>query len=175
MTRAQAATYCKKMKLGFVVVAAFALASCGGRAKLLVVVPSADRLDWAVQLGRANAVADPTLVKRIEDAASASGARALDVVVLAQGQRRFPAVTLESSDPAGYMKHRLRGFLQRIGYFEPDAIAFVELVDERGQFAWSAGRYPGGGMVHPRPDLDQCSPIGHSQLVGSKPPPCPAT
>jgi hypothetical protein len=122
------------MKLGLVVVAAFALAGCGGRGKPLVVVPSADRLDWAAQLGRANAV----------------------------------------SDPAAYMMRRLRGFLQRIGYFEPDAIAFVELIDERGQFAWSAGRYPGGGMVHPRPDLDQCSPIGHSQLAGAQPPPCPA-
>jgi hypothetical protein len=162
------------MKLVLVVVAAFALAGCGGRAKPLVVVPSADRLDWATQVGRANAVSDPTLVKRIEDAASASGARALDVVVLAQGSQRVPAVTLESADPAAYMKHQLRGFLQRIGYFEPDAIAFVELVDERGQFAWSAGRYPGGGMVHARPDLDLCSPIDHSQLVGARAPPCPA-
>jgi hypothetical protein len=175
VTRAPAAAYLTWMKLVLVVVVAFALAGCGGRPKPLVVVPSADRLDWAAEFDRANAVSDPRLVKRIEDAAVASGARALDFVVLAEGPQHVPVVTLESSDPAAYMKHQLRGFLQRIGYFEPDAIAFVELVDERGQFAWSAGRYPGGGMVHPRPDLDQCSPIGHSQLVGSKPPPCPAT
>jgi hypothetical protein len=72
------------------------------------------------------------------------------------------------------MKHHLRTFLRRIGYLEPDALAFVELVDDHGRFAWSAGRVRNGGMVHPRADLDQCSPIVHSQLVGAKPPPCPA-
>ncbi len=162
------------MKGPFVVVLAFVLAGCGGSAAPLVVVPSGDRLEWVGELGRAQVVSDPALVKRVEAAASASGARALEVVVLAQGRRHVPAVTLESSDPAAYMKHRLRGFLQRIGYLESDAPAFVELVDEHGRFAWSAGRFHDGGMVHPRPDLDQCSPIAHSQLVGSKPPPCPA-
>ena len=174
MTRSASAAYLHRMKSLLAVVLAFALAGCGGRAKPLVVVPSADRLDWAAQLGRANAVSDPALVRRIEDAASASGARALDVVVLAQEPSHAPVVTLESSDPAGYMKHHLRSFLQRIGYFEPGAVAFVELVGDRGRFAWSAGRFIGGGMVHSRPDLDLCSPIGHSQLVGAKPPPCPA-
>jgi hypothetical protein len=174
VTPSASAAYLHRMKNLLVVVLAFALAGCSGSAKPLVVVPSADRLDWAAQLGRANAVSDPALVRRIEDAASASGARALDVVVLAQEARHALAVTLESSDPAGYMKHHLRDFLQHIGYFEPGALAFVELVDDRGRFAWSAGRFVGGGMVHPRPDLDECSPIGHSQLVGAKPPPCPA-
>jgi hypothetical protein len=162
------------MRSLLVVVLVFALAGCGERAKPLVVIPSADRLDWAAQLGRANAVSDPALVRRVEDAASASGARALDVVVLAQGPQHVPVVTLDSSDPASYMKHHLRGFLQRIGYFDADARAFVELVDDRGRFAWSAGRFRNGGMVHPRPDLDECSPIVHSQLVGAEPPPCPA-
>jgi hypothetical protein len=162
------------MTLLLVVVLAAALVGCGEGAAPLVVVPSSDRLDWASQLGRADAVQDPELVKRVEDAASATGARALDVAVLAVRGRNVPAVTLQSSDPAAYLKHDLRGFLERVGYFESDGIAFVELVDGRGRFAWSAGRFPGGGMVHPRPDLDQCSPIGHSQLVGSKPPPCPA-
>jgi hypothetical protein len=168
VTRVRAAAYLQRMKALLVAVLAFALAGCGGHGSRVLVVPSGDRLTWASQLGQADAVPDAALVKRVTEAASVSGARALDVAVLAVGKRDVPAVTLESSDPAAYMKHHLRGFLQRIGYFEPDAIAFVELVDERGQFAWSAGRYPGGGMVHPRPDLDQCSPIGHSQLVGSK-------
>ncbi len=72
------------------------------------------------------------------------------------------------------MKHRLRGFLERIDYLEPDGLAFVELVDDHGRFAWSVGHWTNGGMVHSRPDLDQCGPVGHSQLVGHKPPPCPA-
>jgi hypothetical protein len=71
------------------------------------------------------------------------------------------------------MKHDLRGFLNHIGYFGRH-FAFVELLDEQGRFAWSAGRWSNGGMVHSRPDLDQCSPIVHSQPVGVTPPPCPA-
>jgi hypothetical protein len=174
VTRVDAAAYLKGMKLLLVVVSALLLSGCGGRGSRVVIVPSGDRLTWAGELGRADAVSDPALVKRVTDAASTSGARVLDVVVLAQGRRHVPAVTLESSDPATYMKHHLRGFLERIGYLEPDALAFVELVDAQGRFAWSAGRFRNGGMVHPRPDLDQCSPIVHSQLVGQKPPPCPA-
>ena len=174
MTLGRAAAYVNWMRLLFVVVPALVLAGCGGGRNALVVVPSGDRLDWASELGPADVVPDKELVGRVEEAAAGGGTRVLDVVVLAVGGRSVPAVTLQSSDPAAYMKHDLRGFLGRIGYFEPDAIAFVELVDEHGRFAWSAGRFPGGGMVHPRPDLDQCSPIVHSQLVGSKPPPCPA-
>lgn len=140
------------------------------------VVSSSDRMVWAGELGRSSAVADPALVRKVEEAANASGARAIDVTVLAiSGGQHVPVVTLKSADPASYMKHRLRGFLDRIGYFKPNSLAFVELVDEDGRFAWSAGRFQNGGMVHPRRDLDQCSPIGHSQLfLQEPPPPCPA-
>jgi hypothetical protein len=162
------------MRLLLVVVPALVLAGCGGGGSALVIVPSSDRLVWAGELGRADAVPDSGLVARVEKAAAGSGARVLDVAVLSVGGRSVPAVTLESSDPAAYMKRDLRGFLEKIGYFEQDAIAYVELVDDLGRFAWSAGRFPGGGMVHPRPDLDQCSPITHSQLVSANPPPCPA-
>ncbi len=138
-------------------------------------MPSADRLVWASELGAATEVSDPALVWEVESAATASGARVLGVSVLAlTGGRHVPVVTLGSLDPASYMKHDLRGFLDNIGYLEPDGLAFVELLDEDGRFAWSAGRFPGGGMVHPRPDLDQCSPIFHSQLALVKPAPCRA-
>lgn len=152
----------------------------GGRISVVgadrTVVPSSDRMIWAGELGRSSAVLDPELVRKVEEAASASGARAIDVSVLALSDRQhIPVVTLESADPAWYMKHRLRGFLNQIGYFGPNRLAFVELLDENGRFAWSAGRFANGGMVHPRPDLDQCSPIVHSQPHLQKPPPpCPA-
>jgi hypothetical protein len=162
------------MRLFVFALLAFAVGGCGERAAPRLAVPSADRLEWAGELGRAQPVSDPALVKRVEDDASASGARTLEVVVLALGRRHVPVVTLQASDPAAYMKHHLRAFLQHIGYLEPRGLAFVELVDDQGRFAWSAGRFPTGGMVHPRPDLDQCSPIVHSQLVGANPPPCPA-
>ncbi|MBA3376780.1 MAG: hypothetical protein H0U00_13380 [Actinobacteria bacterium] len=138
-------------------------------------VGSGDRLAWASELGRASEVRDGLLALKVERAARRSGARALEVTVLALSDgRRVPAVTLEAADPASYMKHQLRGFLERIGYFKPTALAYVELRDEHDRFAWSAGRFANGGMVHPRPDLDQCSPIVHSQLALAKPPPCPA-
>ena len=57
-----------------------ALAGCGGQK---VVVPSGDLLAWAGELGRSSPVSDPALVQKVERAASASGARALDVTVLA--------------------------------------------------------------------------------------------
>jgi hypothetical protein len=174
VTEASAAAYLTRMKALLVLAVGFVLAGCGSRASTIVVVPSSDRLTWASELGRADSVQDPRLVQRVTHAANESGARVLDVLVLADGGRRVPVVTLESSDPASYMKHHLRGFLKQIDYLEPDGLGFVELVDDHGRFAWSAGRWSNGGMVHPRPDLDQCSPIVHWQPVASPPPPCPA-
>ncbi len=138
---------------------------------------SGDRLAWASTLGRASEVQDAVLAQKISRAARASGARLLEVTVLQRRDgRRAPVVTLEASDPASYMKHDLRGFLTEVGFFQSRRLAFVfvELLDEHGRFAWSAGRFPNGGMVHPRADLDQCSPIHHSQLAFQHPPPCPA-
>lgn len=104
----------------------------------------------------------------------------LHITVLALSEDGHgPVVTLESDDPAWYTKHRLKGFLEEIGYIgDPEDFGFVELLDGQGRFAWHAGRYPfGGGMVWSRPDLDRCGPIGHFGgpfVPGWTPPPCPA-
>ena len=133
--------------------------------------PSSGRLQWAVELGRStgsatSVVRDPVLVRKIEQAARSSGARAVDVTVLALSEGgHVPVVTLESAAPAAYMKHRLGGFLEGIGLFDRDALGFVELFDARGRYAWSGGYWRNGGMVGSRPELDQCSPIAHSQPV----------
>jgi hypothetical protein len=142
------------------------------------------RLTWVIELGRRSTqtvseVSDPALVRRVEREARASGARLLHVTVLALSEDgRGPVVTLESDDPASYMKHDLRGFLEKIGYIgDPANFAFVELLDEQGRFAWYAGRWPfGGGMGWSRPDLDQCDPISHfgGPVTFEPPPPCPA-
>jgi hypothetical protein len=129
-----------------------------------VLVPSGDRLAWAGELGSSTPVSDPALVRRFERAAQASGARALDVTVLAlSGERRVPVVTLESAEPASYMKHHLRGFLESIGYFEPQSLAFVELwtrmAASRGRLgasrtgAWCT-RAPTSMPVAPSPTLN---------------------
>lgn len=147
--------------------------SRGGQISVLgadrTVLSSSDRMVWAGEVGRSTAVSDPALVRKVEQAANATGARVLDVTVLAvRGDQHAPVVTLQSGDPASYMKHRLAGFLDRIGFFKRN-FAFVELLDGEGGFAWSAGRFGNGGMVHPRVDLDQCSPIVHSQPHLQKP------
>jgi hypothetical protein len=162
---------------------ALMLAGCGGQRDRQV-TPSSDRLVWAYQLGRSESVLDvgrvpdPALVRKVEAAARAGRARVLDVTVLdvtaSTGHSHVPVVTLTSADPASYMKHHLGRFLEQIGYTEPNHYGFVELFDDRGRFAWSAGRFPNGGMVHPRPDLDQCSPVSHSQPPGRQPLTCPA-
>ncbi len=135
-----------------------------------------DERVWAAELGRSHRVSDPALVRKVEDAATVSGARAIDVSVRAlDSGQHVPVVTLESADPASYLKHRLRDFLDQIGYFEPNGLAFVDLLEEDGRFAWSAGRFLDGGFQHLRPDLDQCSPFHHSQRIEEDPPPpCPA-
>ncbi len=158
---------------------ALALTGCGGKRGA---EPSSARLLWASELGRAygqgaTQVSDPALAAQVERAAAASGARLVEVVVLALDEkRRGPVVTLEASDPATYLKHRLRGFLAAIGYFgDPHGFAFVELLDPQGRSAWRAGRWLAGGMVGSRPELDLCSPIVHSQPYSrTPPPPCPA-
>jgi hypothetical protein len=94
--------------------------------------------------------------------------------------RAAPAVVLAVSDPAPFLKHRLRGFLDRlqrvIGLYGDD---YVGVVDSRGRFIWENGRahLPGtfAGSLWIRPDLDSCSPVVHSQPATTEPPPlCPA-
>ena len=154
---------------------------CGSTThKVVVANPDLTRLVWASELGPADQLVQPRRAEQIRIAARTSGATPLDVAFLSRldgGQQRvYPVVTLETNAPAHYLKHGLRGFLKAIGYLTPNSGygAFVEVVDERGKFVWAAGRFSRGGMVKIRPDLDSCSPIIHSQLVGAHPPPCPA-
>jgi hypothetical protein len=147
------------------------LVGCGGH-RTVVASPANDRVVWARELGTYRDASDPELLQKVEAAASASGARLLDVRVLALSQgQHVPVVTLEAADSVLYLRQNLQGFLNRIGYFEPDALAFVELLEEDGHFAWAAGRFPNGGMVHTRPDLDQWSPIAHWQTALVSEPP----
>ncbi|MGZ4357257.1 MAG: hypothetical protein ACXVRU_10645, partial [Gaiellaceae bacterium] len=90
-----------------------------------------------------------------------------------------PAIVLAVSDPAAFLKYRLRGFLTRLrslnGLYGDD---YVGVVDTEGTFVWENGRahLPGtfAGSLWIRPDLDSCSPVSHGQPVtASPPPPCP--
>jgi hypothetical protein len=97
----------------------------------------------------------------------------------ASSGKSAPAVVLSVSDPAGFLKYRLRGFLSRLhslnGLYGDD---YVGVVDAEGTFVWENGRahLPGtfAGSLWIRPDLDSCSPVSHGQPVtASPPPPCP--
>jgi len=98
----------------------------------------------------------------------------------ASSGRPAPAVVLAVSDPAPFLKHRLRGFLTRLqqinGVYGDD---YVGVADSNGRFVWENGRahLPGtfAGSLWIRRDLDSCSPVVHSQPALAEPPPrCPA-
>ena len=149
-------------------------AGCGGSSEQLV-AQSPDRLAWAALFRNLTVASDPDLVSQVEDAATTSGARILDVTVVSTPRgRHVPVVTLESDDRPSYMKHNLLGFLTDIGSTEEGWVGFVELVDGGGHFAWSSGRVGNTGMLHVLPALDSCSPISHSSPRGVTYPPCPS-
>ena len=140
------------------------------------------RSQWEEELPKAGARVAP------EPGAVASLARAArrahaDLIGLrfyrARSARSATAVVLAVSDPAAFLKYRLRGFLAQLhsinGLYGDD---YVGVVDTNGQFVWENGRahLPGtfAGSLWIRPDLDSCSPVEHSQPVtASSPPPCP--
>jgi len=110
---------------------------------------------------------------------AARRARAQLVVVRfyrASSGRAAPAVVLAVSDPAPFLKHRLRAFLTRLqqinGVYGDD---YVGVVDANGRFVWENGRahLPGtfAGSLWIRRDLDSCSPVVHSQPALAEPPP----
>ena len=97
----------------------------------------------------------------------------------ASSSKSAPAIVLTVSDPAAFLKYRLRGFLSRLhslnGLYGDD---YVGVVDAEGTFVWEYGRahLPGtfAGSLWIRPDLDSCSPVAHGQPVTASPlPPCP--
>lgn len=168
---------------------ALGLAGCGGEPQ---VKPSIDaafdararngRLHWLVNLERRSEqsvreTSDPGLVRKVERAVRASGARTLDVTVLALSEgEHAPVVTLESAEPASYMKHDLLGLIKEIESLRREGVWYIELLDEQGRFAWLGGRWwPSGGTTGARPDLERCSPWGGRLTTRTPPPPsCPA-
>ena len=106
------------------------------------------------------------LRRRVLTAVTASGATPIRVTV-----RPAPDVVVATATPAVYLKHRLRNVLQVVGSGR-DA-SFVEVVDRKGAKVFEFAYVPGEGSLYVRPDLDQCSPVSHGELVGTPPPPCP--
>lgn len=166
-----------RMRSSLVFVLVLVAAGCGGASTTVVVDSSPMQLEWASLLGGVEQATKPDVEATIRREAAATGATVLDVTILASlgsnGSELYPSVVLQAKDPAAYLKHRLKPFLDKIRYGRRSA--YVEVVDAKGALAWEAGAAGTTGMVHIRPDLDACSPVQHSKPVTATPPPaCPA-
>jgi len=112
----------------------------------------------------------------VEAAAKRSGADLVDLKLLKPNGLAF-AVTLRTEEPAEFLKHRLRPFLEEVPVPSDAALdgRYVRVVDEKGRGVWSWGLWPFGGSRWTRPDLEGCSPIVPlGTLLDWSPPPCPA-
>lgn len=81
------------------------------------------------------------------------------------------AATLESDDPALFLVHRMRPFLDALGDRSHLDGTYISLVDASGQTVWesSYNERIWEGSVGSRPDLEGCSPVSN---WGNPPPPC---
>ena len=141
------------------------------------------RPQWQAELPKAGARVAPAQeeVASLTQAARRAHAHLIGLrFYRASSGKSAPAIVLTVSDPAAFLKYRLRGFLTRLhslnGLYGDD---YVGVVDTEGRFVWENGRahLPGtfAGSLWIRPDLDSCSPVSHGQPVtASPPPPCPA-
>jgi hypothetical protein len=155
---------------GFVVLAAVA-AGCGHHA---AAIPHLSRVP-PTALGRSFLVdlsGKPSrrYVRLLRRQALAARAEPVDVHAVPGGA----AATLAVSDPAAFLKHRLRGFLNRT-LFAHRQNAYLRIVDGRGArvLEWSVTGTEGTLWI--RRDVFECSPIQPiSQPYGAKHPRCPA-
>jgi hypothetical protein len=109
-------------------------------------------------------------VRLLRREALAARAEPVDVRAVPGGA----AATLAVSDPAAFLKHRLRGFLDRT-LFAHRQNAYLRIVDDRGArvLEWSVtGPH---GTLWIRPDVFECSPIQPMGVpYGKTFPRCPA-
>lgn len=118
-----------------------------------------------MRLTRSQATA---LRRKVLTAVAASGATLIRLTI-----RPAPDLVVATSTPAAYLKHRLGNVLQVVRSGR-DA-SFVEVVNRKAAKIFEFSYVPGEGSLYVRPDLDQCSPVMHSELQGNPPPPCPVS
>jgi hypothetical protein len=90
------------------------------------------------------------------------------------------AVTLRVGDPASFLKHRVRTFLEAIPSSSDrqyDGL-YVLVTDRNDKYAWvsagTVGDTISGGAEGARPDLAGCYPdLMYGSATGEEPPPCP--
>jgi len=80
------------------------------------------------------------------------------------------AVVVRTSQPAAFLKLRGRALVAATTL----GAHYVGVEDGAGALVYAWGSLPYEGILYPRPDLDSCGPIAHSEPLGAQPPPCPA-
>jgi hypothetical protein len=80
------------------------------------------------------------------------------------------AVVVRTQDPASFLKRRGRALAAATAL----PAHYVGVEDAVGAIVYAWAGLPYEGIVYPRPDLDACGPITHSQPALSRPWPCPA-
>lgn len=130
------------------------------RRALEPIVLSGNRGRWAGQIGHNRVVERPLLVRRIEEAAEASGARLDDVTLYDfRVEELAVAVRLQVNNAARYLKYDLRRVLQNVA---GRRYRLVEVYDGDGTLAWMLGGWGNGGMAWERPELLWCFGPTHS-------------
>lgn len=117
-----------------------------------------------------------TLARKLVAAAERDGA-AVTSLMLYRSSGSALALTIETPEPAAYLKHDLTRALR---VAEPPASplagSYLRVLDEEGKQAlitWSVTGVEGAVGVAPK--LEGCSPIVHSEPYGYRPRPCPAS
>lgn len=117
---------------------------------------------------------DAAAARRLfEDVAAKSGVSP-DELTIYQPDGVAVAATFKSDDPAAFLVHQMRPFLDALGDHSNLDGTYISLVDGSGQTVWETswnGRIS-SGSVGSRPDLAGCSPV--SNFSGFTTPPCPA-
>lgn len=108
-----------------------------------------------------------------EKAATVVGV-SLDKLTIYQPDGIAVAATLKSDDPASFLVHQMRPFLDALGDHSNLDGTYISLVDGSGKTVWenSWNERISSGSVGSRPDLAGCSPV--SNWSGFTTPACPA-
>jgi hypothetical protein len=158
-------------RLAGLLVLAAVLAGCGHHAAsiphLAHVPPTVLGRSFLVDLRGEPSRRYPRLLRR-----EALAARAQPVDVRAVGGAA--SVTLAVSDPAPFLKHRLKRFLDRTLLAHRQYV-YLRIVDGHGARVLEWSLTGSHGTLWIRPDVFQCSPIQPiSVAYGTTYPPCPA-
>ena len=115
---------------------------------------------------------DAAAARRLFEKAAAKTGVLLAELAIYQPDGIAVAATLKSDDPASFLVHQMRTFLDALGDHSNLDGTYISLIDGSGQTVWEAssnGRIS-EGSVGSRPDLAGCSPVAN---WGPTPPPCP--